>query len=277
MHLQEIKSRGLLLNTDTQKDLQCIPDYAGDSLEDLPTPDLCLVCVKGYDLENIAQDLQKHIKENTVVIPLLNGVDIYGRLRAVLTRGIILPACVYITSHIEKPGMVIQKGPVGKIVAGRDPRFPDFDPGFVVDFLGEKMGLDFHWEEDPKPAIWTKYVLVASFALVTAYANKSFGEVMDDPFLKECLEGIMREIILIGQKKGIPLKMDLISETIQTMRRYPYDAKTSYQLDLEVAGKKNEGDLFGGTILRMGEENDVNTPVTRRVFASICEREGEDA
>ncbi|RKX84824.1 MAG: hypothetical protein DRP57_05105, partial [Spirochaetes bacterium] len=45
--------------------------------------------------------------------------------------------------------------------------------------------------------------------------------------------------------------------------------KTSYQRDMEIPGKQNEGELFGGTILRLGKELGIRTPVTASLYNGL--------
>lgn len=132
----------------------------------------------------------------------MNGLDIYQRARKLLDKGMVLPACVYITSYMEKPGKVVQKGPDERVVLGMDPQFSGFDPANLLAFCQE-MGLDFKWKNDPYVAIWKKYLLVGSFALVTAASGMSFGEVLSDAVGRENLKGIMNEIIQLGQNREL--------------------------------------------------------------------------
>ena len=52
------------------------------------------------------------------MLPLLNGVDITDRLRAVLSRGIVLYGGVFISSAIQAPGVVKQAGGTGQLFFG---------------------------------------------------------------------------------------------------------------------------------------------------------------
>lgn len=269
-HLNEIKANGLILqqNNDT---FICSPAGISEDPASFPEPDLCLLCVKSYDLENAVNTLSKYIKDNTIIIPLLNGVDIYQRIRKFLNKGVVLPACVYITSFVEKPGKVVQNGPDGRVIFGRDLRFPAFDPSNLL-AVAHDMGLYLNWSDDPYPAIWEKYLMVGSFALVTAATGLSFGEALDDPKGKANLIGIMAEIISLAQKQGINLQMDLIEKIFDLTKRFPYDARSSFQRDLEQGRSKNEGDIFGGTVIRMGKELGIPTPVTEHVVERIKSR-----
>jgi len=266
-HLQEIRENGLILqcNDDT---FICQPAGASDDMSSFPGPDLCLVCVKSYDLEAAMQGLNPLIADDTVVVPLLNGLDIYERARKCLDKGIVLPACVYITSYIERPGKVVQNGPNKHAILGASPHCPDFDPGALLSFT-EAMGLVFKWVEEPFTAIWEKYLLVGSFALVTAAYGMSFGQVIDSPDGQRDAAGVMGEIIQLGKKQGVNLDVALIDRVLATMSAAPYDARSSFQRDLEQGRGKAEEDIFGTAILRMGKELHIPTPVTEKLVRQI--------
>jgi 2-dehydropantoate 2-reductase len=47
-----------------------------------------------------------------------------------------------------------------------------------------------------------------------------------------------------------------LDETVASINKannFPFDTKTSYQRDIETKGPVNEGDIYSGTIIRMGE------------------------
>lgn len=163
-HLKEIQKNGLVLNTGDEKGLVCVPTRATDNIDELPPPDLCFLCVKSYDLDAVCCALNEHITRETVIIPLLNGIDIYDRARKIITSGVILPACIYAGTHIERPGVVTQKGGEGKIILGKDPEYPDFHPEEVLQFLKE-AAISFQWFENALPAVWEKYLFIAGFGL----------------------------------------------------------------------------------------------------------------
>lgn len=271
-HLQEIMENGLILqcNDDT---LICNPAGASADMSSLPGPDLCLLCVKSYDLEVSLKELNRYIGHDTVVVPLLNGLDIYERSRKCLDQGIVLPACVYITSFIERPGKVVQNGPNKHVKLGPSPHHPGFNPGELLAFT-EEMGLGFEWVNEPFVAIWQKYLLVGSFALVTAAYGLSFGEVIDSPEGKRDVREVMKEIIELGKKQGVNLDTALIDKVIGTISGAPYDARSSFQRDLEQGRQKAEEDIFGTAIIGMGKELLIPTPAAERMVRQIKIRYG---
>lgn len=261
--MDEIQKNGLQLHTNNGKKLICHPNLASNSVKEFPSPDLCFICVKNYDLKDLLLFIRPKLKNETIIVPLMNGVDIYERIRKEIKNCVLLPTCVYVGSHIERPGVVIQTGKEGFIFCGPDPSHLDFKPHIMLGFFKD-MNIDIKWMKNPYPAIWEKYLLVASFALVCTHVGQNFGGVLGDPEHIRILKGIMKEIISIANKKGISLPEGVIDKTIDICRAVP-DIKPSYMRDVE-KGTKNEGDLFGGAIIKMGEEVGVPTPLTRSIY-----------
>ncbi len=266
-HLEAInRNGGLKLETDDRTFL-CTPEAAADNLNSIPAPDLCLLCVKSYHLDTVLPDLESKLHDNTIILPLLNGVDIYERIRPQLSKGIVLPSCLYILSCITEPGKIRKSGEIEKIIAGPDQQNKAFNPLPLIHFFQE-MKLNFTWEDDPFPSIWEKFVLVAATNIVNTAAGKNMGEALASPLLTQQLKTVMAEIIAIAEKKGTPLNSDLTDMILAKLRSFPTGARSSYQRDVE-AGKLNEGDLFGGTIINYGKLLGVPTPLTKQLYRQI--------
>lgn len=264
-HLQKIKENGLILDAHKIGKLVCKPTIASDDIKDLPKADIVLLCVKSYDLESVSKQLDNYIGDNTIVIPLLNGIDIVERVRTQTSKGIVLPSCVYVGTNITAPGVVTQRGGNGIILCGKSAE-SHFDPKQLAPIFDE-MDIKFEAHDDPYPAIWKKYVFIAAFGLITAYSHKTLAEVIQDTDLKSEVTQIMEEIIAIANAKGVILPNDTLENALETATGF--DAKTSYQRDVEGKGNLNEGEIFGKTVIRLGKEFGVATPVTERIFATI--------
>jgi 2-dehydropantoate 2-reductase len=128
------------------------------------------------------------------------------------------------------------------------------------------VGINFSFQEDPYKDIWTKYMFIAAYGLVTAKTGKTLGEVFEDSNLIRDVEGIMKEIKIMAEKKGINLGEDVIKSSIDKAKSFPFGTKTSFQRDVEDQNKKNEKDIFGGTILRMGNDYNINTRYTEKYY-----------
>lgn len=133
------------------------------------------------------------------------------------------------------------------------------------------MGIKYNWLENSFPAIWEKYIFIASFGIYTAYSGKVLGEIMDDENSKQEVRNIMNEILVLAEAQGITFSETIVEDSLNKANNFTYDTKTSYQRDIEQKGK-NEGDLFGGTILRLGKKYNIPTTTTEYLYNDINNR-----
>jgi 2-dehydropantoate 2-reductase len=270
-HLEAMRTRGLTYRSPDGLETVVQPTVITDDPGAVGPVDLAFLCVKGYDLPASCGALEGTVGPSGVVLPLLNGADIYERVRSLVRTGTVLPAGIYISSSVTEPGVVVHSGGKGNIFLGREPGSADFNPTALLTLLSAAQ-ISHEWAEDPMPAVWTKYLFIASYGLVTGLSGKTVGEVIADATLAELTKGIQREIATLAARKGIVLGADAASAAFEKGKAYPPTTKSSFQRDLEIPGKPNEGDLFGGTILRLGRELDVPTPVTAEVYGRILAR-----
>ena len=264
-HKDAICRNGLTLKKSGGKELITVsPKLCTDTVDDLPICDVIVLSVKAYDLANASKEVSKIAGEKTVVLPLLNGVDIYERVREHLHTGIGLQSCVWVGTHIESPGVIYQEGGSCRISAGIDPLFPYYYPGSLIAMLKDS-GIDFFWEDDISIPIWSKYMFIAAYGLVSAAYDKTLGEILEDPELSKTTKSIMGEIDEIAKRSNIPLAPDIVEATFKK-------AKQSFQRDVESKGKINEGDLFGGTVIRYGIDLKVPTQNTKKVYERLLRK-----
>ncbi len=267
-HLEAIKQNGLVLNSPEFGSITCKPRLAAEKISDLPEINVFLICVKGYDLMSIATSIKDQIKQNTVILAPLNGADIEERLRNKIKTGIILPACVYLSARIEEPGVVVHIGKPGKMIFGKDRYHLDYVPHEIFRIF-EKSSIDYEWKDDVNPAIWEKYLFIASFGLISARYNRTLGQILEEPSLKEEVIGIMNEIYSIVLKKNIRLPDGIVDLSLKKAAMFPRDTQTSLQRDIQQKKGKNELELFGGAIIDLGKKLGISTPTTEKIYQEL--------
>ena len=269
-HLKAIRARGLTVRTSSEGTLTCRPALATDDISALPPLDAVLVCVKGYDLDGAAERLACRVGPQTEIVPLLNGVDAYDRLRARVTEGSIFPACVFIGTHIESPGVVAQQGGACSILYGRDPRCQNSQPELIRRIFAAGR-IKNEWYDDVSPQIWTKFIFISAFGLVTACHDATLGEVMADPEMSGRVRAVIGEIAAIARAKGVALPGAILEDSFRKGADFPPETRTSFQRDFENRAKPDERDLFGGTVIRLGAQTGVPVPTTQGLMDRLQE------
>jgi 2-dehydropantoate 2-reductase len=270
-HLAAIVENGLRVKTSEEGEWVCRPTSASLNIEALFDMDLILVCVKSYDLEDVARRLQTVVRPDTIILPLLNGVDIYERMQRVLTTGIIYPACVFVGTHIESPGVISQNGGARKIQFGAHPLQSKPVPSFIPE-LFHRAQINFEHVNDPMPSIWSKFVFIAAYGIVTAAYDKPLDEIVSAKPLSDKVRSIMKEVAALAKAQGVILSGDVVELSFQKGADFAPGTKTSLQRDVEKPNAKDERDLFGGTILRMGKALGIPSPVTEEVWSVLEQR-----
>jgi 2-dehydropantoate 2-reductase len=264
-HLAAIRKAGLLLKT-VEAEFRVLPDLATDDPATVGPCDLVLICVKEYALEEAAAQIPPLLHAETVVIPLLNGVDIAERLRTILPRGVVLCGCVYISTFIEAPGIVHQAGGTCQLFFGPDDgKAKPFRP---LESLLKEAGIKAELTDQIGVHLWTKYLFVSPMAGVTSLMAKPFGVVMADEKGGTMVRGLMEEIRRLAQAKGIALPGDCVETALVTISRFPYETKSSLQLDYE-KGARTEMELFIGYAVRAGRALGIPVPLHEELYTAL--------
>jgi len=272
-HLAAILDRGLTLKTKDEGVIRCRPAAASADPADFPPLDMCLLCVKQYALEDAVRALLPVITEKTVLIPLLNGVDAYDKIRSVTDRGVVFPACVYIVTHREEPGVVEQSGGGCNIIFGPDPNRPEAGGEEVVRAFAD-AGIQCSWSGDAQREIWSKFMFVGPMSLVMALMDLTYGQVYDNAAAGETVRAIIDEVWKVCRASGVDMPESEKEIAFNKARGFPYGGRTSFQLDYADPDKMDERDTFGGAVTQLGRKYGVPTPCTDAVCRQLDNKIG---
>lgn len=267
-HLKKIREDGLELRTKKEGTIICRPTMITHRFNELPMIDICFICVKAYDLNNVLDNMKDKIKEDTEIIPLLNGVDIGERIRKVIKKGIVYPACVYVGTHIESPGIIVQNGGSCTIKFGKEKVSDDSDGQRVINILN-KANINWDWTSKNYEEIWSKYMFIAAYGLVTACYNKTLGEVLDNEELSGTVLSIMEVIKSLASKCGLNLPEDIVMASYDKGKSFPYESKTSFQRDYEKKAGRDEREIFGKAIIEMSKKYNLDCECVKKVYGEL--------
>jgi 2-dehydropantoate 2-reductase len=270
-HLKAIRERGLRLMT-VEGDLTAMPALATENPRDAGLFDLVLVCVKSYGLEEAARRIKDNIHDETVIIPLLNGVNIAERLKAILPKGRILSGCVYISARVESPGIVRQVGGSCQFIFGPD-QANDVEKYRPIEAFLQEAGIKAELVGRIALPIWSKYIFIDPLAGLTSMLGKPFGAILDNPIDRTMLEGLMQEVELVARVQGVPFPEDIVEATMAKAASFPATTKTSMLLDFE-KGNPAELDIFMGYMVAAGKKLGVPVPLHEKVYGELLKKAG---
>ena len=265
-HLKAIQEKGLQLLTQ-EGDYVARPALATDNPEKVGTLDLVFFCTKSYSLESSAQQFSSCINKNTVVIPLLNGVNSAERLRAVLPQADVLIGSVYIITHIEKPGVIRQEGGTCKLTFGTDDQESAQKYSYILDIL-LKAKINAVLTDKISEILWTKYLLMCPLASLMTATGKTYGAVWADSSLRKKARDMMLEVAAVAKARHVFLPENVVDKLMEMVAGFGHNSKTSMQLDRE-KGRQTEIDALTAYLCKAGKESGVPTPLHDEIYFQL--------
>ena len=107
--------------------------------------------------------------------------------------------------------------------------------------------------------LWIKFVRLGTWSGMTTATRSSMGVIRQQPVLLRMMEAALEEAIAVGGARGVTFPEGLIDGTMQMVRNFPPESKSSMLEDLE-RGRRLELPWLSGAIARMGEQSSVPTP-----------------
>ena len=267
--LSAIKGKGLeVLAHDGEMTVH--PALATCSVDEVKSADLLIFSTKSYQLEAAAGELAAVTNDKTVALPLLNGVSAPAILERQLPRCDVLGGCIYVSAHVERPGVVRQAGTVqrvffGKKGAGEAENLARY--GGIGQVL-KKSGINVTLTDNIEVEMWAKFVFLSPFAGVTTLLRLSISEVLSHHESFETVRRMIHEIEAVARAKSIDLPKSIVEITIEKARSFEPFTKTSMQVDQE-SGRQTELDSLIGYVCREGRTIGIPVPTYEKGYEGL--------
>jgi 2-dehydropantoate 2-reductase len=268
-HLDAMRANGLHINSFEERWV-VPPGKITDTPAEIGVADAVLFCVKSYDTETAASRLSEVLSDSTIIISLQNGVDNEEKIQRKIPRGRVLGGVSYIYSTITAPGVITHTVGPTKIVFGELSKTDEATTLRKREILDAmvKARINATFSSDIQSEIWKKYVFIAAVGGMTALTRLTLGEILAVPAAKEMLSDAMRETDAIGRKRGVNLPVNFVEQIFNILKSYDNNSRSSLYHDL-VNGRRMEVEAFSGTIIRLGKELNIPTPVHRAIYAGL--------
>ncbi|MFA5047317.1 MAG: 2-dehydropantoate 2-reductase [Paludibacter sp.] len=267
-HLKKIKENGLKLITD-KGTFQVHPTLATDNVSEIGIADYIIMTPKSYDLDSTVTQIQPMVGVNTVILPLLNGIDNSDRIRALLPGTEVWDGCVYIVARLNEPGVVENKGNVHRLNFGYKNQTNDRLVAFEK--LLKTAGIECAFNENILSVVWTKFFFISSTASLTSYFDVSFGALLTDEFRKTTLTGLLQELLQVANAEGAKIDRSVIDNIIHQLEKLPFDTTASMHSDFK-AGKNTELPTLTGIVIELGKKHGIATPIYEKVYNELNAR-----
>ena len=261
--LAAVKQNGLTIRS-ASGTFTVHPPAASDPRE-LPKPDLIILSVKAYDLDEVMAQLDPVLTDRTVILTLQNGVDTEDRLIARLQRDCVVGGVAFIYSKIAAPGVIdhYKKGAVaiGELMGHKSPRL------LAIAEIFKQAGIPCQLTDDVRKSKWEKMCWNCVFNPLTVIVDDKVAKTLEHPEMLRVIHQIVQEVAAVAASVKVPLSPDMAEKVVRWTQEIR-DIHTSMYDDWK-AGRPTEIDYLNGYIVRLGRELGVPTPVNEALTAMI--------
>ncbi len=247
------------------------PQAAADP-RDLPSPDLIVLAVKAYDLEEALALIEPVVTDRTVLLTLQNGVDAEDRVIARFKRDCVVGGVAFIYSKIVQPGVIehYKRGTlaIGELLGHQSGRVRQ-----IAD-LFQGAGAPCQVSDDIRRAKWEKMCWNCVFNPLTVILNDRVAKALDHPEMGGVISQIVAEVVAVAAGLKVPLPENMADKVVRWSQEIR-DIHTSMYDDWK-AGRPTEIDFLNGYIVKKSRELGVPAPLNEAltgVIKALTERE----
>lgn len=269
-HLAAMQESGLAVEKMWDGTTETIPVKAADMDHYSERPDVILVCVKGYSLEDTIPFIQRVANPSTIVIPVLNIYGTGAKMQEQLPKLLVTDGCIYVSANIKEPGVLIQHGKILRVVYGvrekeeYDPRLEEIKQDFDV------SGIDGVLSENIRRDALEKFSYVSPIGAAGLYYHATAADFQREGEEREAFKTMIREIAALAEAMGVPFERDMVEVNLKILSTLASEATTSMQRDV-MDGKSSEIDGLVYEVVCMGERYHVPVPMYEKVAEKLKE------
>ena len=268
--LQAVRARGLTVRS--PDGTFTVHPPAASNPRELARPDLVILSVKAYDLDEVLTQLEPVLTEQTVFLTLQNGLDTEDRIHARFGRDCVVGGVAFIYSKIAEPGVIdhYKRGAVavGELMGQTSPRVKA-----IVD-LFTSAGLSCQVVPDIRRSKWEKMCWNCVFNPLTVIIDDRVSKALDHPEMLRTIHQTVEEVTAVAAGLKVPLSSDMADKVVRWSQEIR-DIHTSMYDDWK-AGRPTEIDYLNGYIVAKGRELGIPTPVNQALTAMIAVITGKE-
>jgi 2-dehydropantoate 2-reductase len=264
--LKALRKKGLRVDS-IKGDVVLSPVTVTDDPATVGVVDVVLLGVKTWQVPEAGKSIQPLIGEETIVLPLQNGVEAADRLAEILGSENVCGGLAKIFSFMVRPGHIQHSGLEPYIAFGE---LDNQQTRRVVTLLQtlKDAGIKAEIPSDITAALWEKFLFVVSWGGVGAITRAPIGVIRTLPQTLRMLEQSMQEILAVARACQVNLREDIIAASLDLIGALPPNSTTSMQRDI-AERRPSEIEAWNGAVVRFGRKEGVRVPTHTFIYDSL--------
>ncbi|MBU3950284.1 MAG: 2-dehydropantoate 2-reductase [Proteobacteria bacterium] len=245
------------------------------SIEDLAenVPDVIIIAIKANTLSLVSSAIEAFYKEGIYVISWQNGIDTEAEIartlgkkpvmRAVVNYGCELIGPCHVRMSFHHPPHYLQELDKASTMAAIE-----------LTEIFTKCGLNTRHTDKINSMVWRKAILNSCMNPVCAVTGLTMTQAMNDPFIFQVIDSLVKECVAVARANGIDLGWDFYPYALEYMGKAG-DHKPSMLTDIENK-RRTEIEFMNGKFVEYGRQTGMDTPYNKTLRALIKALESKE-
>ncbi len=257
-HVNAIRKDGLQLANDVTGTFHV---HADTELQHISERALLLLTTKAHEAQDTLNQLQKLLREDTVVLVLQNGLDNEARIKQQISNHEVLRGITDVAAEFLTPGQI-------RFWRNRT-TVEDSPSASKIQSLFQSAGLETEVSKNFREDKWRKLLINCIVNPLTAILQARNNEIITET-LKPVREAIIRECLAVAAMEGVTLDIN-IDECDAKIKDYHNFSSMSQDI---IKGNSTEIDFLNGKIVELGDLHQIPTPVNTTLIRLVKFLEG---
>jgi len=241
--------------------------------ETVSPADLVIFAVKYNGLNDAIVSVQNQVGDHTILISLLNGIT----SEAIIGQTYGMENVLYSVAQgmdAVKVGNQMTYEHMGMICLGeRQPGVISENAQAAADFFA-KMKVPYELDCSMYKRLWGKLLLNVGVNQAVACCGNNYGDVQQEGPARDIMIAAMREVITLSARENIYLDENDLNYWLSVVSSLSPQGKPSMRQDIE-AKRPSELELFAGTVIQLGEQHNIPTPINKMLYEKISAIESQ--
>lgn len=233
------------------------PDILSENWQLKKKIGLLIVTVKNYHIISTCSFLKEMIDDDTVILPLQNGVYSFDYFQKNFPNNVILEGFAKgPNTIITRNGFEYQR--TGELHLGVTNDDKKAYAQYAWNVL-KNAGIECYYDVDIRREVWKKLMLNVAGNAITAITGIDYCNFKHSPEVQQLCRRTMKEFVLIANKKDIDLNENDIEDVIKYYLSFRVSKHTSMLEDV-INKRRTENEYIAGYISKLSAELGMYTP-----------------
>src|SRR5690606_27946865 len=262
---EKLQKTGLKIQS-KHGDLQLSPKLITKKEQSAPF-DVVLLSTKSYQLKNAIEDVKAFVGNDTMILPLLNGIAHLTPLVEAFGEERVIGGLCFVETTLAEDGTIVQTSPIHQLIYGeRTGDDTERIQKLEQAFSGTKA--DFIRSDNIEQEMWHKYLFITAMSGITSMMESPIGPIRDLETGQRTIQTLLEELAAIMEKIGAPIQPGIADIQLKRINSMSAEMKSPMQRDIDKM-QATEAEHLQGYLLARAKELEMQVPVLEIIYTKL--------